>query len=671
MSSNVPVNPDAPGNVLTAKSACARVADAGTIVVALLMSAYHLIVAGAVLPPPFVHYPVHVGFALVVLFGRSLALRFDQPNSAARSIGIAWDLLLVVLSIAACGYIAVNFEYVLDRFIWFDPLTSLELFLATAMSVALLEAARRTVGWVLVGVVLCFIVYVFAGPYLPDPFWHRGQGAHRLLEQFYLSPDGIWNEPVKVTANYIFLFVLLGAFLMASGAGEFFIDIARALTGRTVGGPAKTAVVTSTFMGMLQGSSAGNVVTTGPFTIPAMRRAGYRPEFAAGVEAVASTGGQLTPPIMGAAAFLMIEFAGIPYTEVMTVAILPAALYFIAVFATVDFEARKNDLRPLAGEALPAIHGVLLRHGYLLTPLVVMVMLLFQGYTPTKAGFWSIVCLFALVVVFDRDARWRIHRIVFRAMVDAPRMIAPVTIACAIGGMIAGIIVMTGLGLRLSSIILGFSGGHLLVAMILTMIVAVVLGMGMPTSAAYIILAALLAPGLVEMGAGLVAAHMFIIYCASKSAITPPVAVASYAAAAVADTDPWRTSLIAFRLGLSVFIIPYMFVYGEELLMYGTPGAVIWTFLTASFGVVALSAATTVWFILPLRLHEVLLLLCASVSMIYVDLKTDLLGFSLACLAVASVLIRRRNQRQVDAGGHGRRTDGVRVRLIPPRREIP
>ncbi|MEQ9125747.1 MAG: TRAP transporter fused permease subunit, partial [Alphaproteobacteria bacterium] len=600
------------------------------------------VVAGAVLPPPFVHYPTHVGFALVVLYGRSLAFRFDRPASPARMFGVVWDIVLMALTVAACGYIAVNYEYVLDRFIWFDPLSTLELALASAMTLVLLEAARRTVGWGLVSVVLIFIAYVFVGPYLPDPFWHRGQGGHRLLEQLYLSPDGIWNEPVKVTANYIFLFVLLGAFLMASGAGEFFIDIARALTGRTVGGPAKTAVVTSALMGMLQGSSAGNVVTTGPFTIPAMRKAGYRPEFSAGVEAVASTGGQLTPPIMGAAAFLMIEFVGIPYSEVMTIAILPAALYFVAVFATVDFEARKLRLRPLADDVLPRARDVLKRRFHLLLPLAVMIGMLFQGYTPTKAGFWSVVCLFALVVVADREARSRIGRIVFQAMTEAPRMIAPVTVACAIGGMIAGIIVMTGLGLRLSSIILDFSGGNLLVAMVLTMFAALVLGMGMPTSAAVIILAALLAPGLVDLGVPLAAAHLFIIYCASKSAITPPVAVASYAAAAIADTDPWRTSLVAFRLGLSVFIIPYMFVDGPELLMIGSAGAVVWSFLTASFGVVVLSAATTNWLLLPLKAHETLLLLSAAVAMIYVDLQTDLLGFLLAGLAATSILIRRR-----------------------------
>lgn len=642
MTSKDETAPDPLPPIQIPKNTYARIAMWWTTLMALGMSTYHFVVAGTFIPPPFVHYPVHLGFALLVLFGHSLARRLDAPDTRHKIPGALWDISLIAITFASTAYIAVNHTYVIDRFIWFEKLLPIEIFLSIGLVVALLEAARRTVGLVLVAVVLFFIGYAFLGPYLPDPFWHRGQGLNRILEQFYLSPDGIWNEPVKVTANYVFLFVLLGAFLMASGAGDFFANAARAITGRSVGGPAKTAVVTSTFMGMLQGSSAGNVVTTGPFTIPAMRRAGYPPHFAAGVEAVASTGGQLTPPIMGAAAFLMIEFVGIPYSQVIAVAALPAALYFIAVYSTVDFEARKRGLKPRADEQMPKLRQVLSRHGHLTLPLALMIYLLFQGYTPTRAGFWAIVSLLALVVAFDANCRRNIHRILFRAMTEAPRMIAPVTVACAVGGMIAGIIVMTGLGLRLSSIILGFSGGSLMIALLLTMVVSVVLGMGMPTSAAYIILAALLAPGIVELGAPVVAAHLFIIYCASKSAITPPVAVASYAAAAVAGTDPWKTSLTAFRLGLSVFIIPYMFVFGPELLGYGTVPAIMWTFATATLGVVVLSAATVGWLIAPLRLHEALIAATASFFMIYVDWRTDLIGISLMGLVVALVLFRRR-----------------------------
>ncbi|MBI4183661.1 MAG: TRAP transporter permease [Proteobacteria bacterium] len=616
-------------------------------VVAIAMSVYHVIVAGMVTPPFYVHYPLHIFFALSVLFTNDWIAHWQHTTGGRRFLLLGWDAVLIAVTGAATAYLFTNNDYVMNRFTWFEELTPLEIALASGLVLALLEAARRTVGWVLVAVVGVFIVYGLVGALLPEPFWHRGQPVGRLLELFYFTPDGIFNVPVKATADYIFLFVLLGAFLIASGAGKFFTDLAEALTGRSVGGPAKTAVVSSALMGMLQGSSAGNVVTTGPFTIPAMRKMGYPAPYAAGVEATASTGGQLTPPIMGAAAFLMSEFTAIPYAHIMRMAVIPAFLYFFAVFAMVDLEARRLNLRPDRNAALPRIGPILRERGYLVLPLVVMVWFLIEGYTPTKAGFWALVSLFGLVVALDGANRRRIFHVLYEAATEGPRMIAPVTVACAVGGMIAGIIVLTGLGLRLSSIILAFSGGYVLAALILTMIACLILGMGMPTSAAYIILAALLAPGLESMGVPKAAAHLFIIYAAAKSAITPPVAVASYAAAAVAGTDPWETSTIAFRLGLSVFIIPYMFVFGPELLSLGDPFGVAWSFLTACFGIFALSVASAGWLQTDLKAHERLIALLAAVSMIYPEWRSDLLG--LVVFAALVVVIRMRLRRA--AGG--------------------
>ncbi|MBI4183517.1 MAG: TRAP transporter fused permease subunit, partial [Proteobacteria bacterium] len=407
-------------------------------------------------------------------------------------------------------------------------------------------------------------------------------------------------------------------------------------------GPAKTAVVASAFFGMLSGSAAANVVTTGSFTIPAMKKVGYRPEFAAGVEAVASTGGQLTPPIMGAAAFLMIEFVGVSYAEIITFAAIPAFLYFFAVFAMVDLEARRLGLRPHPDETLPKAGAVLRKRGYLILPVVVMLYFLFKGYTPTAAAFWSIATLAGLVFAIDPENRRKFGRVVYEALVDAPRMIAPITVACAIGGIIAGIIVMGGLGLRISSIILAVSAGIPILALFLTMVVAIVLGMGMPTSAAYIIMAALLAPGLANMGIDLIAAHMFIIFCAAMSGITPPVAISSFAAAAIAGTDPWRTSWIAIKLGLSVYIIPYMFVYGPSLLGFGPLPEIIGTVVTASLGIVALSIVGIGWFRVPLLWHERTIAFGAAVTMIEPGLVTDLIGFALSALFLALVLLRTR-----------------------------
>ena len=608
------------------------------VAIAVAMSVYQLVTGYPGIGPPIAeaHYPLHLGFALLVLF----------TTDAAGAIGsrhywrAVWDGIVSIVTIAAIGYLVVNADYIANRFNFAEPLTGLEMILGVGLIAVILDAARRTVGWVLVALAVAFFVYAYFGDYFPDPFWHHGFSLNRIVELCYVTPEGIWNAPLRIAASYIFLFVLFGALLVSSGAGTFFTDFARGLTGRTTGGPAKTAVVASALMGMLSGSSAANVVTTGSFTIPAMKRVGYRPEFAAGVEAVASTGGQLMPPIMGAAAFLMIEFVGVSYADIIGFAIIPAILYFLAVFVMVDLEARRLGLRHVEGEVLPRISVILRRQGYLVLPIVAMMYFLLEGYTPTAAAFWSIVSLAVLTVIFDRANRRNILKIILEALVEAPRMIAPITVACAIGGIIAGIIVMGGLGLRVSGIILDASGGIVIVALLLTMLAAIVLGMGMPTSAAYIVMAALLAPGLANMGVPLVAAHMFIIYCAAMSGITPPVAISSFAAAAIAGTDPWRTSWIAIKLGLSVYLIPFMFVYGPALLGLGEPWQIALGVVTAIVGITALSIAIVGWFRAPLRSWERLIAFLAAMSMIYSGWRTDLLGVALCLVFLGLVHIR-------------------------------
>jgi TRAP transporter 4TM/12TM fusion protein len=611
---------------------------------AFFMSAYQLIVGypGIGAPMAEIHYPTHLSFALVVLFGSNLVDDLRRRHI----LKIISDVALIGISITTCGYLVVNADALSQRMTYAEPLTLVQYILAIGLIAAILEAARRTIGWALVAIAVAFLLYAWAGNHLPEPFWHRGRSVQSILEQAYLTADGIWNVPLAVSANYVFLFVLLGALLLSSGAGNFFTDLARGLTGRTVGGAAKTAVVSSTLMGMVTGSTSANVVTTGAFTIPAMKKAGHKAEFAAGVEAVASTGGQLTPPIMGAVAFLMVEFTGTPYIEVIRIAAIPAVLYFIAVYLMIDLDSRRNRLRPALDEALPSVLGTIRRQGYLVIPVIVLLWYLVQGYTPTASGFWAVVSLAALTFALDPANRsTKIFRVVGEAMVEAPKLIASITVACAIGGILAGIIMMTGLGIRISNIILDVSGEMVLLALFLTMIVAVILGMGLPTSAAYIILAALLAPGLVKLGVSVVAAHLFIIYCAAKSSITPPVAIASYAAAAVAGSDPWRTSLIAFRLGLPVFIIPYMFVFGEELLTYGNPLSVIWSIATATLGIMALSVAIIGWLWVPLKPHERLISLAGSLPMIYVEPLTDAIGISLCSICVFMVRTRSRRLR--------------------------
>jgi len=672
--------------------------------VAFAMSTYHLVVGYLGEPVAEVHRPIHVLLALLILFWSSE--RSTIPSK--RRLQFTSDIILSLILIAACGYLFVNATYIGERMIYVTPLTMWEMIWGVALILLILEAARRSVGIVLVIVGGVFLIYTKLGPHLAPPFWHNGYSVEQTVEHMYLTTYGIWTTPVAVTASFVFLFVLFGSLLLSSGAGDFFTDLAKALTGRQIGGPAKTAVVSSAFMGTLSGSSAANVVTTGSFTIPAMKQAGYRGHFAAGVEACASCGGQLTPPIMGSAAFIMMEFIGISYVDVMKVSIIPALLYFIACFGMVDLEARRAGLKPALQADLPRVWDVLKRRGYLLISIFALLYYLFEGYTPSTAAFWSIIYLACLVVLFDDDARrrwifallpvawlaWymvpgfdftpalsgalvtgaainfaidsgvrrRFLRIVWNAAVEAPKLIAPVTVACAVGGMIIGVISLTGLGERMSTIVLEFGGGHLFLTLFLTMVMAVFLGMGMPTSGAYVVLATLLVPALETMlvphygstfglpaeeasKIAVVAAHMFIIFCASKSSLTPPVAIASYAAAAVANTDPWKTSLTAFRIGLPIFIIPYMFIYGPQLLGYLGPVEIALASLTATAGVLILSVSCIGWLLIPLHMVERGVACIAALFLMFSGWRTDLIGLGLFGLLLAFAYVRYRRAR--------------------------
>lgn len=674
------------------------------LLLAFTMSAYHMTVGFLGEPIAEVHRPVHLLFALLVLFWCA-----DRSDAKHPRRELAIDIVLSVVLIASCGYLFLYADQIAERMIYVTPLTTTEIVLGSALILVILETARRSVGMVLVIVGAVFLAYTVAGPYMPGPFWHAGYSVQQTIEHMYLTPSGIWTTPIAVTASFVFLFVLFGSLLLSSGAGDFFTELADALTGRQVGGPAKTAVVSSAFMGMLSGSSAANVVTTGSFTIPAMIKAGYRDHFAAGVEACASSGGQITPPILGSAAFIMMEFIGISYVDLMEISIVPAALYFIACYGMVDLEARRAGLKPQMRADMPRLWDVVKRRGYLLLAIIALLYYLFEGYTPATAAFWSIVYLACLVVIFDIEARrrwmlallpaawlgWflvpgfdvvtalsgalitgalimlvidgplriRFARILWDAGVEAPKLIAPVTVACAVGGMIVGVMSLTGLGERMGTIVLDLGAGYLFLTLFMTMVMAVFLGMGMPTSGAYVVLATLLVPALVSMlvphyqeslglsadaaaPIALVAAHMFIIFCASKSSITPPVAIASYAAAAIANSDPWRTSVTAFRIGLPIFIIPYMFVYGPQLMGYLGATQVIWSSITATIGVLVLSVTCIGWLFVPLTIVERILSGISALLLMYAGWRTDLIGLALLALLVASAFWRQTRMRE-------------------------
>lgn len=614
-------------------------------IIAISMSLYHLYTGFVGQPIPEIHRPTHLLFGLIVLFLVNPSTK--TSHNWKKYIGIFWDIFIIGVTLASCLYLIINAEYLQERMVYVYPLTPLQMILGIGLIIALLDAVRRVLGWVLVGVVSIFLIYGVAGQFLPYPFWHRGYSLSSIIETVYLTSEGIFTIPIGVTASYIFLFVLFGALLISSGAGEFFINLAQAITGKAFGGPAKTAVISSGFMAMLSGSSASNVVTTGSFTIPAMKKSGYEPSFAAGVEAVSSNGGTITPPIMGAAAFVMMGFLGISYIEIMLRAAIPAFLYFFAIFLEVDLEARRLNLR-LSDEEIantPPIWSVLTSKGYMLLPVIVMVVIILKGYTPAKAALWSIITLALLFIIFDKERRREALHVFIQALQKAPLLMGPVITACASGGIIVGMLTLTGLGLRMSTITLTLSGGNLTALLVLTMVAGVVLGMGMPTSGAYIILAALLAPGVIELGVPPIPTHFFILYCASISSITPPVAIASYAAAAVAGANPWRTSLTAIKLGLSGFIIPYMFVYGPQLLGFGSVIQVIMSVLTTMIGIFFLSIAVIGWFIKNLKWSIRIIYLFSAFMMIAPEWRSDLIGLIIGFSVICIMLINYKKEK--------------------------
>lgn len=611
--------------------------------IAVAMSIYHLYTGYTGEPVPEFHRPTHLMFALAVLF-----LDRDRKSTSqiGRIWGYVWDWALTALLVVSCLYLVSSVDYIQTRMQFITPLADIEKILSVGLFAVVMEAARRTTGWTLVIIVATFLAFAIWGNYLPSPFWHSGKTLWQVMDLMYLTNLGMLGSPLGVTASYIFHFVFFGALLVASGAGSFFTDAANAITGRYVGGPAKTAVISSAFMASVSGTAAGNVATTGSFTIPAMKAAGYKPTFAAAVEAVASSGGLMTPPVLGATAFVMAEMTGISYFDIVVAAILPAILYYVGTFITVDLEARKLSLPPMKSADIPRLLDVLRQRGYLIFPLATLVWFIVDGYTLVHAAIWSIMTLVALLFVLDPVNRRNFLRVTWRAMTDAPRMMGQITVAVTIGGILVGIIVQTGIGVRLSAIILELAGGELFNVLLLTMFFSILLGMGMPATGAYIILALLLAPGMVELGVPLLAAHMFIFYGGCKSNITPPVAIAAFAAAAIAGTGPMRTAMRSFVIGLPIYILPFMFVYSPELLgIGGYTMESAWRFITAAFGIAALSIACVGWMLRRLPVYERVLWGAASGVFIFPGALTDTIAFvAFGVLVAWSIWIARRQK---------------------------
>lgn len=619
-------------------------------------SLFHLYAAGYGAVSAMSLRTVHWTLLSVALF---LLYRVRRAGGARAA---TWgDALWAAAALVSGGYI---FWVWPDRMFLLSGLTTLDRVMGVVMVVVVLEGARRSLGALLPTVSLLFLAYAFLGPWMPGWLAHKGYGLDRIVEELYITTGGIYGIPIAASATYIVLFVLFGAFLATSGGGQLVIDVAHAVAGRFRGGPAKTAVVSSALMGMISGSPVANVVTTGTFTIPLMKRTGYTPLQAGAIEACASTGGMFTPPIMGAAAFIIAEFMGVPYLRVMVAAIIPALLFYLAVLLFVDLEAVKRGLRGLPREQLPRVRAALRGRLHVVIPLVVLVAALVVGYSPMKSAFWSILLLVALGLP-RRDTRMGIGKL-YAALEAGTANTLPVAAACACAGVIVGVVGLTGIGVKFSSVLLrttehaaaaaplfetlGVPAARAadasvfltsLAALTLGAVAALILGCGMPPTAVYIILVSLTIPAMktalepINTVNAELAAHFFAFHFSTIAAITPPVALAAYAAASISGADPFRTGLTACKVGLVGFIVPYMFAYSPELLVEGAWTAIVGAVVTAAVGVVCIALGTHGFLRRPLTRKVRAAFALAGLLLIKPGLWTDLLGLGLVLLALA------------------------------------
>jgi TRAP transporter 4TM/12TM fusion protein len=624
-------------------AASARAVAAIVAAASAAAAVFHMYAAGVSPFTALVQRPVHLalmatlGFLGVGVQRRRRVADGAEPGRRERLLG-ALDWVLVALSIAVCAYLAVENQALVLRS--GNP-TTLDLVAGGLAILLVLELARRATGWGLVAVCLLAIVYALLGPSLPGFLAHRGYGPIRLIEHIYLSTEGIWGVPLGVSADFVYLFVLFGAVLEVAGGGALLIALANRVAGRTRGGPAKTAAVASALMGSLSGSAVANVVTTGTFTIPLMRRAGFQPHFAAAIEAAASTGGQLMPPVMGAGAFILATWTNIPYLEVALAALIPAILYYVALIAAIHFRAGLMGIEPAGVQEKEPVLDRL----HLLAPLAFIVVFLAMGRSPMRAAFWGVAS--ALLLAAARPAT-RPSLAGLRELIErAGRGAVQVAAACAAAGIVVGVASLTGIGLRMSELIITLSQGNLLGALLLTALGSIVLGMGLPTTAAYVVLAALGAPALVQLGVPPIAAHLFIFYFGCISNVTPPVSLAAFAAAGIAGASPMRTAAAASVLAAAGFIVPFMFVYGTELLLIGSAPTIALATVTAIIGVISLAAAVIGYGRRPLAAWERVLALAGALTLIDPGLVTD--GAGLLMVGVVFFRPERSSRRQNDA----------------------
>ncbi|MDI6762251.1 MAG: TRAP transporter permease [Thermodesulfobacteriota bacterium] len=592
-------------------------------VVGLAMSLFHIYVLTIRAIDPWYFRTMHVVFAGVLVF----ALVPGWKKAPRDRIHLV-DYLFILLVTVPAVYIFIVFDEWIYR-VGVVP-NKWDFFFSVLFVIAVWEMSRRATGWPLAILSALFILYGYFGNYMPGLFYHKGYSWPRMITYLF-SLDGILSLPILASAHYIFLFVLFGAFVEVSGAGKFFVDFARCAAGRLRGGPAKVSIISSAIIGTASGSSVANVVVDGVFNIPLMKASGFRPAIAGAVEAMNSTGGQIVPPVMGAGAFLMAEILGVPYAKVALAAIIPALMYYTAAYWMIDFYSASAGLRGMSREEMPIFRRIMAEKGYLLVPIVVLlVSLMVLMYSPYRSAMFAILSL--IIVSWVRKASRLGFRGVVETLAKGARGSIEIAATCAAAGIIVGILTQTGLGMKFAMIIINYSGGNLLVALFFTMLIAIILGMGMPTTAAYAISASVLAPALIQLKVPAIAAHLFIFYFACLSALTPPVALASFAAAAIANAKTWDVGWQGMRFAIAGFLIPYMFVYGPAMVLQGTSTEITLAIITGLLGTMALASAVQGWLLKRAHWIERIILLIAALTLIKPGWETDLIGFGLLAM---------------------------------------
>lgn len=597
-------------------------------VVAVLMSIFQLY-TGLFQLTAMNQRVTHVTFGLILVF---LYYRIDRGKSEKTS----WDgYLLASISLGLGIYVLSTWFLKVGEMGKEPPL--LELVLGTVFLLLCIDAARRTLGWVFPIISILSIFYARFGEWLPDFLAHRNYAFDRIVSSMFVTTDGVFGTLAGISATYIFLFILFGAMLREAGGGEFFINLSFSVFGHVRGGPAKIAVVASSLFGMLSGSGTANVAGTGQITIPLMKRIGYQPQFAGAVEAVSSAGGLLVPPVMGSAVFIIMEVLGVNYVAIMTAAALPAALYYLGLFMMIDIEAQKMGMSGLRREELPSFKEILKGGWFFFIPIAVLVFfLVFLKVSVARAAFWATISIPLCTLLGGKETAMS-PRDILRGLEKGALTALPVVVILTLAGVVLGMITLTGLGLLMSSLLIQASGGNLIILLLLTMVASIILGMGVPPVASYIVLAILVVPALIQLGVFPLAAHLFVFYFACVAGITPPMAPDAFVAAGIADAPMMRTALTACRLATVVFIIPFMFVYNNALLMVGGFWEIIEVCVTSIIGVLSLAHAIQGYVRGNLNVVLRIIMFAGSLALIYPGWLTDLLGF----IAVGFVFLIR------------------------------